>query len=140
VQAAEVSQALATGVIDSMMTSGATGYDSKTYEHVKNYYDTQAWLPKNAVIVNQKAFDALDKATQAAVLKAAADAETRGWKLSEEKNGWYLAQLKDKGMVIVAPSEQLTADLRKVGNYMLAEWLRKSGDDGRKVIDAYRGM
>jgi len=120
VQAAEVSQALATGVIDSMMTSGATGYDSKTYEHVKNYYDTQAWLPKNAVIVNQKAFDALDKASQAAVLKAAADAEARGWKLSEEKNGWYLAQLKDKGMVIVAPSEQLTADLRKVGNYMLA--------------------
>jgi len=140
VQAAEVSQALATGVIDSMMTSGATGYDSKTYEHIKNFYDTQAWLPKNAVIVNQKAFNALDKATQVAVLKAAADAETRGWKLSEEKNGWYLAQLKDKGMAIIAPSEQLTADLRKVGNYMLAEWLRKSGDDGRKVIDAYRGM
>ena len=140
VQAAEVSQALATGVIDSMMTSGATGYDSKTYEHIKNFYDTQAWLPKNAVIVNQKAFNALDKATQAAVLKSAADAEIRGWKLSEEKNGWYLAQLKDKGMTIVAPSEQLTADLRKVGNYMLAEWLRKSGDDGRKVIDAYRGM
>ena len=66
VQAAEVSQALATGVIDSYMSSGATGYDSKTYEHIKNFYDTQAWLPKNAVIVNQKAFDALDKPTQAA--------------------------------------------------------------------------
>ena len=140
VQAAEVSQALATGVIDSMMTSGATGYDSKTYEHIKNFYDAQAWLPKNAVIVNQKAFDALDKPTQAAVLKAAADAEIRGWKLSEEKNTWYLAQLKDKGMTIIVPSEQLTADMRKVGNYMLAEWLRKAGDDGRKVIDAYRGM
>jgi TRAP-type transport system periplasmic protein len=140
VQAAEVSQALATGVIDSMMTSGATGYDSKTYEHIKNYYDTQAWIPKNAVIVNQKAFDALDKPTQAAVLKAAAEAEARGWKISEEKNGWYLAQLKDKGMAILAPSEELTADLRKVGNYMLAEWQRKAGDDGRKVIEAYRGM
>ncbi|MBK9673846.1 MAG: TRAP transporter substrate-binding protein [Betaproteobacteria bacterium] len=140
VQAAEVSQALATGVIDSMMTSGATGYDSKTYEHVKNYYDTQAWLPKNAIIVNQKAFDALDKATQAAVLKAAAEAEARGWKLSEEKNAWYIDQLKAKGMSIIKPSEQLTADLRKVGNFMLAEWMRKSGDAGRKVIDAYRGM
>ena len=62
VQAAEVSQALATGVIDSYMSSGATGFDSKTYEHIKNFYDTQAWLPKNAIIVNQKAFDALDKA------------------------------------------------------------------------------
>jgi TRAP-type C4-dicarboxylate transport system substrate-binding protein len=140
VQAAEVSQALATGVIDSYMSSGATGYDSKTYEHIKNWYDTQAWLPKNAIIVNQKAFAALDKPTQAALLKAAADAETRGWKLSEDKNQWYLDQLKAKGMQIVKPTEQLVADLRKVGNLMLAEWQRKTGDEGRKVIDAYRKL
>jgi TRAP-type C4-dicarboxylate transport system substrate-binding protein len=140
VQASELSQALATGIVDSYMSSGATGFDTKTYEHIKNFYDTQAWLPKNAVIVNQKAFDALDKPAQAAVLKAAADAETRGWKASEEKNTWYYDQLKAKGMSIIKPSEELTADLRKVGNYMLAEWLRKSGDEGRKVIDAYRAM
>jgi TRAP-type C4-dicarboxylate transport system substrate-binding protein len=140
VQAAEVSQALATGVIDSYMSSGATGYDSKTYEHIKSFYDTQAWIPKNAIIVNQKAFDALDKPTQAALVRAAADAEARGWKLSEEKNGWYLDQLKAKGMSIVKPTDQLMAELRKVGNYMLAEWLRKTGDGGRKVIDAYRAM
>ena len=140
VQASELSQALATGIVDSYMSSGATGYDSKTYEHIKNFYDTQAWLPKNAIIVNQSAFDALDKATQAAVVKAAAEAEARGWKLSEEKTAWYYDQLKAKGMSIMKPSEQLAADLRKVGNYMLAEWLRKAGDDGRKVIDAYRAM
>ena len=140
VQAAEVSQALATGVIDSYMSSGATGYDSKTYEHVKNWYDTQAWLPKNAVIANRKAFDALDKPTQAAVLKAAVEAETRGWKASQDKNGWYVDQLKQKGMSILPPSEQLTADLRKVGNYMLAEWQRKAGDEGRKVIENYRNQ
>ena len=140
VQAAEVSQALATGVIDSYMSSGSTGFDSKTYEHIKTWYDTQAWLPKNAIIVNKKAFDALDKPTQTALLKAAADAETRGWKLSQEKNGWYLDQLKSKGMTIAKPPEQLTADLRKVGNYMLAEWLRKAGEDGKKAVDAYRGM
>ncbi|MFO1312259.1 MAG: TRAP transporter substrate-binding protein [Burkholderiales bacterium] len=140
VQAAEVSQALATGVIDSYMSSGATGYDSKTYEHIKNWYDTQAWLPKNAVIVNAKAFEALDKPTQQALLKAAADAEARGWKLSEEKNAWYVEQLKKNGMAIVKPSDQLTADLRRVGNVMLAEWQRKAGDDGKKVIEAYRNQ
>jgi TRAP-type transport system periplasmic protein len=138
VQAAEVSQALATGVIDSYMSSSATGYDSKTYEYLKYFYDTQAWLPKNAVIVNQKAFDALDKPTQAAVLRAAADAEARGWKNSQEKTGWYMDQLKQKGMSIEKPSEQLAADLRRVGNYMLAEWQRKAGDEGRKVIETYR--
>jgi TRAP-type C4-dicarboxylate transport system substrate-binding protein len=140
VQAAEVSQALATGVIDSYMSSGATGYDSKTYEHLKHFYDTQAWLPKNAIIVNKAAFDALEKPTQQAVLKAAAAAETRGWKLSEEKTGWYVDQLRQKGMTIDKPGEQLTADMRKVGNVMLAEWLRKAGPEGKKVIDQYRAM
>ena len=140
VQAAEVSQALATGVIDSYMSSGATGYDSKTYEQLKHFYDTQAWLPKNAVIVNRAAFNALDKPTQAALLKAGADAETRGWKLSEEKTNWYLDQLRQHGMTIDKPSEQLTADLRRVGNYMLAEWQKKAGPDGKKIIDAYRAQ
>jgi TRAP-type transport system periplasmic protein len=140
VQAAEVSQALATGVIDSYMSSGATGFDSKTYEHLKRFYDTQAWLPKNAIIANRAAFEALDKPVQAALLKAAADAETRGWKLSEEKTAWYIEQLKAKGMSIDKPSEQLTADMRKVGNVMLAEWLRKAGADGKKVIDQYRAL
>jgi TRAP-type C4-dicarboxylate transport system substrate-binding protein len=140
IQAAEVPQALATGVMDSMMSSGATGYDSKIFEHVKNFYDTQAWLPKNAVIVNQKALDALDKATQAAVLKAAATAETRGWKISEEKTGWYLEQLKKNGMTVAAPSPDLKAGLKKVGDTMLADWLKKAGSDGQSVVTAFRKM
>jgi TRAP-type C4-dicarboxylate transport system substrate-binding protein len=92
------------------------------------------------VIVNLKAFEALDKPTQQALVKAAADAEARGWKLSEEKNGWYVDQLKKNGMSIVKPSDQLTADLRRVGNVMLAEWQRKAGDEGKKVIEAYRNQ
>ena len=47
VQAAELSQAMATGVVESYMSSGSTGFDTKTYEHIKYWYDTQAWLPKN---------------------------------------------------------------------------------------------
>ena len=140
VQAAEVSQALSTGVIDSYMSSGATGFDTKTYESIKNFYDTQAWLPKNAVVVNQSAFDALDKATQDAVLKAAADAEVRGWKMSEEKNQWYLDQLKAKGMNILPPSPQLAGDLKKLGEVMLVDWLKKAGPDGQAVIDAYKKL
>ena len=140
VQASELTQALATGVVESYMSSGATGFDTKTYESIKNFYDTQAWLPKNAVIVNQAAFDALDKATQDAVLKAAADAEVRGWKASEEKNGWYLDQLKQKGMTIVKPAPQLTTDLKKVGDTMLQDWLKKSGPEGQATVDAYRKM
>ena len=138
IQAAELSQALATGVVESYMSSGSTGYDSKTYESIKYWYDTQAWLPKNAVLVNKAAFDALDKPTQAAVLKAAADAQERGNKISEEKNDWYMKALADKGMKIMKPSPQLMADMRKVGTIMLADWEKKAGADGQAVIAAYR--
>jgi TRAP-type C4-dicarboxylate transport system substrate-binding protein len=137
IQAAELSQALATGVVDSYMSSGSTGYDSKTYESIKYFYDTQAWLPKNAVIVNKKAFDALDAATQAALLKAAADAEARGWKVSEEKNDWYKKALAEKGMKIMTPSPKLMVDLKQVGAIMLADWQKKAGPDGEAMIAAF---
>jgi TRAP-type C4-dicarboxylate transport system substrate-binding protein len=138
IQAAELAQAFATGAVNANITSGATGYDTKAWEVVKNYYDTQAWLPKNAVFVNRKAFDALDKATQAALLKAAADAETRGWKVSEEKTTWYLGELKKNGMNVAAPSAQLKADFQKIGATMTEEWLQKAGADGKAIIDAFR--
>lgn len=138
VQAAELSQALATGVVESNMTSGATGVDSKLYEHLKYYYDVQAWLPKNAVLINKRAFDALDKPTQDAVLKAGAEAETRGWAASEKVNTDTLATLKANGMEVLPPSPQLKADLQKVGETMLKEWLDKAGADGQTLMGAYR--
>lgn len=140
VQAAELSQAMATGVIESYMSSGSTGYDSKTYEYIKYWYDTQAWLPKNAVLVNKAAFDALDKPAQAALLKAGADAEARGWALSKAKNTEYIDLLKKNGMNIVAPSPQLTGDLKKVGDTMLKEWLEKAGPEGQAIVDTYKKM
>jgi TRAP-type C4-dicarboxylate transport system substrate-binding protein len=138
VQAAELSQALATGVVESNMTSGATGVDSKLYEHLKYYYDVQAWLPKNAIIVNKKSFDALDKPTQDAVVKAAAEAETRGWAASRKVNTDTMAVLKANGMTIQAPSAQLKADMQKVGETMVKEWLTKAGPEGQAMLDAFR--
>ncbi|MES2687157.1 MAG: TRAP transporter substrate-binding protein [Pseudomonadota bacterium] len=138
VQAAEFSQALATGVVESTMTSGATGVDSKLYEHLKYYYDTQAWLPKNAVIVNKAAFDALDAPTKQAVLKAAADAEVRGWTASRGVNTKTLETLKANGMQVLPPSAALKADLKKVGDTMLKEWIDKAGPEGQTIVDNFR--
>jgi TRAP-type transport system periplasmic protein len=138
IQAAELAQAFATGAVNANMTSGATGYDTKAWEVVKNYYDTQAWIPKNIVFVNKKAFDALDKPTQAAVIKAAREAETRGWKTAQEKTKWYTDELAKNGMNVTAPSAQLKADFQKVGDTMTQEWLKDAGADGKAIVDAYR--
>ncbi len=138
VQAAEVSQAFATGVVDSMMSSGVTGADTKLFEHTKFYYDMQAWLPKNAVIVNKKAFDALPKPEQDALMRAAAAAETRGWAAAQKANGDSLDRLKAGGMQILPPSAALKADMTKVGDTLLKEWLEKAGAEGKTLVDAYR--
>ncbi|MFL9826295.1 TRAP transporter substrate-binding protein [Rhodoplanes sp. SY1] len=140
IQAAELPQALATGVVNAFMTSGSTGYDSKAWETMTHYYDTQAWIPKNITFVNKAAFDALDKPTQEALLKAAAVAEERGWKMAEEKATWYLEQLKANKMKVLPPSPELKAGLTKIGDQLTADWLKKAGPDGAAVIESYKKM
>jgi TRAP-type C4-dicarboxylate transport system substrate-binding protein len=137
IQAAELPQALATGTVNAFMTSGATGYDSKAWETVSHFYDCRGWIPNNIVMVNKAAFGGLDKATQDAVLKAAAAAEERGWKIAQEKAGWYLDQLKAKGMKVEAPSPALASGLRKIGEQLTADWIAKAGPGGKAVVDAY---
>jgi TRAP-type C4-dicarboxylate transport system substrate-binding protein len=138
VQAADLPQALATGVVNTFMTSGATGYDSKVWESLSHFYDTQAWIPKNLTFVNKAAFDALDKPTQEAILKAAKTAEERGWKTAQEKTKWYVDQMTAKGMKIQPPSAELKAGLQKVGEQLTQDWLKKAGPDGQAIIDSYK--
>ena len=138
IQQAELSAAMATGVVEAFMTSGSTGFDTKTYEHIKNFYDTQAWIPKNAVLVNLKSFNALDAASQAALLKVAGDAETRGWKVAQEKNVEYKRLLAERGMKIHKPSPKLDADMRQVGAIMQADWLKASGSEGSALMTTFQ--
>jgi TRAP-type C4-dicarboxylate transport system substrate-binding protein len=138
IQAAELPQALATGVVDSFMSSGATGYDSKVWETLSHHYETNAWLPKNVTFVNKAAFAALPKAEQDAVLKAAGEAETRGFRIAEEKTAWYLKELKAKGMKVLPPSPAFKDGLAKVGETLTADWLKKAGADGQAVVNAFK--
>lgn len=138
IEAAELSQAFATGIADSMISSGSTGYDRKIWEHVKYWYNVQAWLPKNMVVVNKKAWAGLDDSTKGIVLGAAAMAEKAGWAKAEELSDWYAEQLAKNGMVVEAAGGQLKADFQAIGKTMTEEWFKRAGDAGKKVVDAYR--
>lgn len=140
VQAAELSQALATGKVNSMMTSGATGVDSKVWEQVKYFYDTQAWQPKNMVMVNKASFNKLDRASQNILVEEAKKAEAAGWEVSKKVTSESVETLKKNGMVVQPPSPELMKGLAEVGKIMTEEWLKKSGADGGKLLEAYRKM
>jgi len=140
IEAAELSQALATGVAEAFISSGSTGYDRKVWEQLNYFYDAQAWLPRNYVFANKDAFNALPKTSQNCLRSAAMLAQAAGTARSEQLAGWYLKQLAAHGMKVQPPGPQLKADLAKIGETMTAEWLKAAGPDGKAIVDAYKAM
>jgi TRAP-type C4-dicarboxylate transport system substrate-binding protein len=138
VQATEIPQAFSTGIIDLMFTSGPTGVTTRAWEYTRFFYDTGAWVPKNVVIVNEGAFRKLPGDVQKAMLDAARVAEDRGWKWSQSENDETPKILAKNGIKLDPITPQFKAELRKVGDTMLNDWLEKAKDDGKKVIAEYR--
>jgi TRAP-type C4-dicarboxylate transport system substrate-binding protein len=140
IEEAELSQALATGVADSFISSGSTGYDRKVWEHMTHWYDVAAWLPRNMVFVNKDAWEALEQETQQVLQDCGGQAAEAGTAESERLNDWYKEQLAANGMTIAQPGDQLRADLEQIGETMTAEWLEATGAAGKQIVDAYKSM
>ena len=138
VEVPDIPQAFSTGRVEAMITSPSTGANSKAWDFLSHYTDIQAWIPKNVVVVNKRAFRRLDETTQTAVLEAAAAAETRGWEMSKAETDAKVAILKENGITIVQPSDELMAGLREIGAQMLVNWKEKAGDTGAAVLEAYQ--
>ena len=137
-QVPDVPQMFATGAMHAMVTSSATGTSTKAWEFVKNYYKTNAWNPKNVVVVNERAFGRLPKAQQEGLVKAAAAAEPRGWEMSKQREKDADELLAKNGVSVQEPSAELKAALAKIGDQMAAEWEKSAGADGQAILKAYK--
>ena len=140
IEAAELSQTLATGVAESFISSGSTGYDRKVWEQLTHFYDVQAWLPRNVVFVNKDAWDGLDAKAQGAIADCGAEAAARGLSKAKELTDFYVKGLAENGMTVAAPSDQLKSDLKAFGETMTKEWLESAGEAGQAIVDAYKAM
>ena len=138
IEVPDLPTAFATGRVEVTITSGVTGVEARFWDFVTHFHDTQAWIPRNLVIVNKAAFAKLAAPQQAAVLAAAKAAETRGWQMSEKETNDRIAQLKANKMTVLAPSAALKAGLQKLGVSLTAEWEKAAGEDGAAVLKAYR--
>lgn len=138
IASSEISQAFSTGVINGMITSPSTGVDSQAWDFVSHYYDVQAFLPKNMVIVNKAAFDGLSTEVQAALVEAAELAETRGFEFAETATGEATGIMADNGMQVLPTPAGLATDFKEISATMRAEWLEQAGEDGQKIVDAMK--
>ncbi len=138
IEAADLSQALATGVVSSFISSGSTGVDSKVWEQLSYFYNIQAWLPRNVVFVNKDAWDGLDDATKKVISKCGDEAAQRGLKEAEDLSGKYLKTLASHGMHVQPPSAELKKQFEGFGETMTQDWLKQAGPQGKTIIDAYK--
>jgi len=138
-QATDIPQAFATNTVSAMITSSATGVSFKSWEFLKVYYTTSAFHPKNVVVVNERAFQRLPDAQKKAVTSLAAEAEKRGWQMSREREKSGNETLGKNGIQLIEPDAAMKATLNKVGEQMLAEWLKTAGADGEALIRTFRG-
>lgn len=136
-EAAEITQGLITGVIDSLITSAVTGQDSKAWEQLGYFYKVNAWQPRNFVLVNKDVWTGLDDKTRKVLTDCAATAEANGTKMSKDANDAAIAELEKHGMKVLDPSETLANDLHAFGEAMAEDWKAKAGEAGKAVLDAY---
>lgn len=139
IEAAEISQAFATGVAESMVSSGATGYDRKVWESLTHFYEVDAWLPRNTVFVNMDAWNGLDDATKTVMEGCAEAARLAGFERSVAYTQFTLDGLKEGGMTVQRAGDALVDELKVIGDTMTTEWLEAAGADGQAIVDAYRG-
>ena len=137
VEAAELSQALATGVAESFISSGSTGYDRKVWEHLSHYYKVNAWLPRNYVMVNKGVWEGLKSDMKGAVQKAADETGAACSAKSAELASWYFEQLEANGMKVADAGSEFLSELEAIGAKMTADWLAVVGADGQAILDAY---
>jgi TRAP-type C4-dicarboxylate transport system substrate-binding protein len=138
IEAAEISQAMSAGVINSLITSAVTGQDSKVWEQLTHFYQVQAWMPRNTVIVNKEVWNGLSADKQKAISDCASTAEAAGLEKSKASNEKALGALKSNGIKVLAPSDILAGELNKIGATMVEEWAAKAGDAGSNILKAFK--
>jgi TRAP-type C4-dicarboxylate transport system substrate-binding protein len=134
VQVPELPQAFMTGIATTMIASPQIGVDTKAWEYLTSFYDTNAMHPRNAVIVNERAFSRLPKEQQDAILKVAAQAEQRGWELARAAARSSTEALSKNGLKVVDPSPAMRADFERVSQKLITEWTKRAGADGEKIV------
>ena len=122
------------------MSSGATGYDRKVWESLTHFYEVDAWLPRNYIMVNKDVWGETSEANQNVVKACAELAEYAGTWRAKEYTGFTLSGLREGGMTVGPASEGLTAELKEIGTTMSDEWLESAGEDGKAIVDAYKAM
>ena len=140
IEAAEISQAFATGVAEAMISSGATGYDRKVWESLSHFYEVNSWLPRNSVMVNSDTWAGVSDDNKTAILACAETAAADGLEASKAYTQFTLDGLAAGGMTVGPANDALVEELKVIGATMAEGWLEAAGEEGAAILDSFKSM
>ena len=130
---------LKSGDINAVLSSGDGGAGRKFWEYLPQFTEINYAMPVSLTTVNLDAWNALDAATQKAVLDAAAETETRQWQALDGRLAKNYERMRENGMTITGVvSPALTAKFKAAAQAAIAEWENKTGAEGRDVLERFR--
>ena len=133
----EVYSALRTGLVNSVVTSSASGKDGKFWEVLDHFTKINYAYPLQAVTINLDYWNALSKSQQKALLKAAAAVEKAQWKKVKIEDKNSLKALSDNGVTIHEASSSLKKELDTMATKMLDTYLDDSNYEIEKIFKEY---
>ena len=134
----EVYSSLRTGMVNSVITSSASGKDGKFWEVLSNYTKINYAYPLQAVTINLDYWKSLTKEQQTAMLKAASEIEKIQWAISKEENKIALETLSKNGMSVTEASPELKAELDKIADDLLEKYLDGANSQIKNIFKEYR--
>jgi len=134
----EVYSSLRTGMVNSVVTSSASGKDGKFWEVLNNFTKINYAYPLQAVTINLDYWNSLSKDQKAAMLKAANEIEKSQWEASKEENKIAIETLRKNGMVVSESSPKLKAQLDKIANNLLEKYLDDANSQIKNIFKEYR--
>jgi TRAP-type C4-dicarboxylate transport system substrate-binding protein len=136
---ADLAAKLKTGEIDAVLSSGDGGAGRRFWEYLPHFTEINYAMPLSLTTVNLDAWNALDAATQKAVLQAAAETEARQWQALDGRLAKNYERMRENGMTITRDvSPELAAKFKTAAQHAIAEWETKTGAEGREVLERFR--
>ncbi|MGL4323809.1 MAG: TRAP transporter substrate-binding protein [Beijerinckiaceae bacterium] len=132
----ELIPALASGRVEGVATSAASGVDGKFWEFLKYFYPTNHTWSTNMVNINLDTWKKLTPDQQKAMTDIAAKLEGEFWKVSADEDEVSLKVLRERGMELMPVSKEMSAEMYKMAKPLTGAFMERV-PASKAIIEAY---
>ncbi|MFP4286047.1 MAG: TRAP transporter substrate-binding protein [Desulfovermiculus sp.] len=134
----DVYPALATGTIDSVLTSTTSAVAGNFWEVLTDTTLVNFAIPVNMININLDTFNSLPQEQQDLLVRVGQEMEKKWWQEAEDTMDEEIETLRENGMTVHEEiSDELAGNLRESGQFIIDSWLEEVGQDGKDILNEF---